>query len=151
MAASREDIKRWIKDGLVSQLKMKYLISMCDTFDHDDYPIYAKDDESLLETIKEKDGKNMQKVNEVYLLEEPQVWLDVEADKLIRYDFKLQKNESGLYPWQVEAMEKLASSGDTVVMHLDCKPGSHKQFEARLQAQKKKHNGTINKKTGERN
>lgn len=66
MAATREDIDRWILTA--RQLKAKHVISVCDTFDYDDYPVYVMPDEDLEERKKKFDGVNMQKINEVITL-----------------------------------------------------------------------------------
>jgi len=46
MAATREDVDRWIKAAKVNGFK--YIISACDTFDWDDYPVYCKSEEGLI-------------------------------------------------------------------------------------------------------
>jgi hypothetical protein len=63
MAATREDIDRWI--ATAKQLGAKYIISVCDTFDYDDYPVYVMPEDNLEEKKKLYDGHNMQKINEV--------------------------------------------------------------------------------------
>lgn len=64
MAASRVDIDRWIATAKIK--KAKFIISVCDTFDFDDYPVYVYEDENLEEKKKEYDGVNMQKINESF-------------------------------------------------------------------------------------
>jgi hypothetical protein len=68
MAASAEDISRWIKQA--KKDKMKFIISVCDTFDWDDYPVYCKDEKELLEKRIEYSGKSMQRINEVITINE---------------------------------------------------------------------------------
>ncbi len=63
MAASRADVDRWIREAKCK--KFKYIISVCDTYDHDDYPVYCINEQELLEKYKESDGKNMQRINEI--------------------------------------------------------------------------------------
>ena len=67
MAATRADVDWWIKTA--KKKKSKYIISVCDTFDWSDYPVYVSKDENL-EKIKAKyDGIDMQKINEVIELD----------------------------------------------------------------------------------
>ncbi len=66
MAATRADVDRWIENGKVNGAT--HILSVCDTFDHDDYPIYVMPTDSLIEVKAKYDGKNMQKVNEVITL-----------------------------------------------------------------------------------
>jgi len=63
MAATREDVDRWIKTA--KERGAKYIISVCDTFDYDDYPVYVMPDENLEERKKDFNGENMQRINEV--------------------------------------------------------------------------------------
>lgn len=65
MAATREDVDRWIKTARANGAK--YIISVCDTFDWDDYPVYVMPNENLEEKKQEYRG-NMQKINEVIML-----------------------------------------------------------------------------------
>lgn len=63
MTATRQDVDRWIEEA--KENGAQYIISVCDTFDWDDYPVYVMPDEDL-EKIKEGyNGVNMQKINEV--------------------------------------------------------------------------------------
>lgn len=63
MAASREEVDRWINDA--KTMGATHIISVCDTFDWDDYPVYVMPDEDLEEKKKQYNGVNMQKINEV--------------------------------------------------------------------------------------
>lgn len=63
MAASRKDVDRWIDTA--KQRGYKYIISVCDTFDYDDYPVYIKDLNELKDRMDDYDGVNMQKINEI--------------------------------------------------------------------------------------
>ncbi len=67
------DFRGWFKEGL--RQKAEYMIVVCDTYDHEDYPVYATA-ANFKEKHEEHDGKNMQRVMEVYNLSlpmEPQV------------------------------------------------------------------------------
>ena len=66
MAASAEDVGRWVEDGRTRGAT--HLISVCDTFDWDDYPVYVMPGENLEDKKKEYDSKSMQKINEVIVL-----------------------------------------------------------------------------------
>lgn len=63
MAASRKDVDRWIQTA--KDDKCKYIISVCDTWDWDDYPVYCKDLKELQKSIPRYDNTNMQRINEI--------------------------------------------------------------------------------------
>lgn len=63
MTATREDVNRWIDTA--KKKGCKYIISVCDTFEYDDYPDYCKDENDLILRYDNFDGVNMQKVNEI--------------------------------------------------------------------------------------
>lgn len=66
MAATKEDITRWFKEG--KRQKATHMIVVCDTFDYDDYPVYVKKTEDVHEICKKYNGQNMQRIMEVYKL-----------------------------------------------------------------------------------
>jgi hypothetical protein len=63
MAASRKDMDRWISTA--RERGDEYIISVCDTFDWDDYPVYCEDKEAVRRKRVDVDGVNMQTINEV--------------------------------------------------------------------------------------
>lgn len=63
MAATKEDVQGWVQHA--KDNNFRYVISVCDTFDYEDYPVYCKDKEELEEKVIKYDGVNMQKINEV--------------------------------------------------------------------------------------
>jgi len=72
MAATRQDVDRWIATAKANG--SKYIVSVCDTFDWDDYPVYCRDKVELSKAIAEYNGKNMQRINEV---------IEIKGDKVI--------------------------------------------------------------------
>ena len=66
MAASRADVDRWIETA--KEEEMKYIISVCDTWDYDDYPVYCQNVKELDEKYPEFDGVNMQRINEIIFI-----------------------------------------------------------------------------------
>lgn len=66
MGTTQEQIGSWYDDGLTA--KWAYMAVWCDTYDWSDYPSYYPDEESAQEAIN-KNGENMQKVMEVYVLD----------------------------------------------------------------------------------
>ena len=72
MAATRQDVDRWI--ATAKENGDKYIISVCDTFDWDDYPVYCRNKKELAEAVSEYDGRNMQRINEV---------IEINGDKVI--------------------------------------------------------------------
>ena len=67
MAATREDIREWFLQG--REQKATHMIVVCDTYDWEDYPVYVSKNENVREKFEEYNGKNMQKVMEVYSLQ----------------------------------------------------------------------------------
>jgi hypothetical protein len=63
MAATAQDVQDWIKHGKLQ--KATHIISVCDTFDWDDYPVFVLPNENVDEVKLKYDGKNMQKINEI--------------------------------------------------------------------------------------
>lgn len=61
---TRDDIKAWIDRGLAEGAT--HMIVVCDTFDHEDYPVYAQGADDVRQKHAAHDGKNMQRVMEVY-------------------------------------------------------------------------------------
>jgi hypothetical protein len=66
MAATHDDIRKWLKDAQESG--SSHLIVVCDTFDYDDYPVPVMPDENVRDIYNRYDDKDMQKVMEVYSL-----------------------------------------------------------------------------------
>ena len=67
MAANHKDVERWKQTA--KENGATHIISVCDTFDWDDYPVYVYANENVKEKSKEYDGKNMQKINEIIVVE----------------------------------------------------------------------------------
>lgn len=65
MAASVEDIRRWLKSAPKGT---HHMVVVCDTFDYEDYPVYVGEGEDTREVADNFNGKNMQQVMEVYSL-----------------------------------------------------------------------------------
>ena len=63
MAATRQEVDQWIKEARENDFH--YIISVCDTYDWDDYPVFCKTFDELHEKYHEYSGKEMQKINEV--------------------------------------------------------------------------------------
>lgn len=69
MAASIADIAEWFQTGLDEGAA--YMMVVCDTFDHDDYPVYTNEAEQFWLKYKAVDDQNMQRIMEVYDLRKP--------------------------------------------------------------------------------
>ena len=63
MAATRKEVNEWIK--LAKENGIKYIISVCDTFDFDDYPVYCKNTKELKRKLINFNDVNMQRINEI--------------------------------------------------------------------------------------
>lgn len=62
MAATRQDVDRWISTA--KENGFMYIISVCDTFDWDDYPVYCLNRGELIKVLP-KYNTNMQRINEI--------------------------------------------------------------------------------------
>lgn len=82
MAASREDVDRWIETAIAG--KCEFIISVCDTFDWDDYPVYCKDEAELRERYPNYSGQNMQRVNEIIQIIDGQAIENLSLNTIIR-------------------------------------------------------------------
>lgn len=63
--ATRDDLEKWFKEG-VSKGK-RYMMVLCDTYDHSDYPAFFDTAKATLE--KKASPGDMQRVMEIYDLE----------------------------------------------------------------------------------
>jgi hypothetical protein len=63
MAATRDDVNRWIETAKAHG--SKFILSVCDTFDYDDYPVYCDNLKEVEEEYQHHHGVNMQWVNEI--------------------------------------------------------------------------------------
>lgn len=70
MTATLEDLHGWYKAGK-KQKGVTHVIICHDTFDHDNYPKYAKGPEDLQKKLTETRAASMQSVDEVYDLTIP--------------------------------------------------------------------------------
>jgi len=67
MTATRQDIERWLAEGKAKGAER--VLVACDTYDHDNYPVYVMPGESARERADQLG--NMQTVDEVYDLAYP--------------------------------------------------------------------------------
>ncbi len=66
MTTTQEEIRGWLLQG--KEEGATHLIVVCDTYDHEDYPVFVKANENAKEKADEFNAKNMQRVMEVYSL-----------------------------------------------------------------------------------
>ena len=66
--ANRAQITKWFEQA--KQAKAEFLIIVCDTFDYEDYPIFTNTG-NFDENFERHNGKNMQKIMEIYNLSLP--------------------------------------------------------------------------------
>jgi len=64
MAILKSTIREWLRRG--KEGGNSHTIIICDTFDWDDYPVYCRKPEHVETAILNHNGRNMQKVMEVY-------------------------------------------------------------------------------------
>ena len=63
MSTTRETLSEWFDRG--TQQKATHMIVVCDTFDHEDYPVYVMPGQDAAKIAAEY-SKDMQRVMEVY-------------------------------------------------------------------------------------
>lgn len=66
MRTEISDIDRWFREGV--RLGATHMIVVCDSFSHEDYPVYVGTDMDIHQVVASKNGSNMQRVMEVYNL-----------------------------------------------------------------------------------
>ena len=66
MATSREDITELFTRG--KKQKATHLIVVCDTYDHEDYPVFVTKKQDAKTEVTKRNGVNMARVMEVYNL-----------------------------------------------------------------------------------
>lgn len=64
MAASKEDIRGWLQDGIARGAT--HVIVCCDGFDYEDYPVYVQPNQEASEVAARIHGSNMQACVEAY-------------------------------------------------------------------------------------
>jgi hypothetical protein len=69
MGTTRDDIRDWYREGLHQHAT--HLLVVTDTYDWEDYPVYAVDDADCTRLVAEYQGWSMQRVTEVYDLRQP--------------------------------------------------------------------------------
>lgn len=67
MTTQEENLQQW--KNRPEAKTHRYIIDMHDTFDHDHYPVFCKDQKELAEKIKEYKSKSMQTIEDVFDLE----------------------------------------------------------------------------------
>ena len=73
MTTTKEDIRGWLTEA--KKEGATHMLVVCDTFAHEDYPVFVKPGEDVRAEAKQyQRGENMQSLMEVYSLK-----LDVEA------------------------------------------------------------------------
>lgn len=64
----KKTIQGWFEEG--RKQHATHMIVVCDTFDFEDYPVYVSMKENVHEVKAKYDSKDMQKVMEVYRIED---------------------------------------------------------------------------------
>lgn len=75
MGTTREDIRGWLERA--KKAGATHMLVVCDTYDHEEYPVEVKPSENVQEVYKQYQGPNMQRVMECYNLK-----LDIEKQLL---------------------------------------------------------------------
>ncbi len=69
MTATLQDIRGYVERG--QKNGSTHVIIACDTFDHDNYPVFVSSQENVQEKIDDINKSEMQKIDEVYNLQIP--------------------------------------------------------------------------------
>lgn len=64
MGTTRDEIRAWLAQGKIQGAT--HTIIACDTYDHEDYPVHVMPGDDPRAKYEEYNGKNMQRVMEVY-------------------------------------------------------------------------------------
>lgn len=64
MGTSKQEISDWFDRGMKE--KKDYMLVVCDTFDHEDFPVYATKEKYSEVYAEYSNGKNMHRIMEVY-------------------------------------------------------------------------------------
>lgn len=64
MGTTRDEIREWLERGKAQGAT--HMIVVCDTYDHEDYPVFVMPGEDAKAKYAEYNGQNMQRVMEVY-------------------------------------------------------------------------------------
>ena len=67
MAVLKDTIRLWLANAPEGT---GHMFVVCDTFDWEDYPMYIPEDDDTSEAVKATHGINMQKIMEIYDLDE---------------------------------------------------------------------------------
>lgn len=81
MSTTNNEISRWFDEGV--KKGKKYLIVVCDAFDHEDYPVFT-DDKDFSDKYEHYKKANMQRIMEVYNLNEDK---DVQLNEPRAFNF----------------------------------------------------------------
>jgi hypothetical protein len=65
----RQQISDWFDEGVGKSAT--HMIVVCDTYDHDDYPVFATSDDDCIQKHQFYNTAPMQRVMEVYDLRQP--------------------------------------------------------------------------------
>jgi hypothetical protein len=68
MSTTRQDIDRWLA---AAPPHSTHMVVVCDTFSHEDYPVYVCPEADVRDVVKKYDGPNMQRIMEVYSFQKP--------------------------------------------------------------------------------
>ena len=66
MAVGISEIRKWVESGI--KTGATHVIIVCDTFDHEDYPVYVKQNESVKDRVSYYQRASMQEIMEIYNL-----------------------------------------------------------------------------------
>lgn len=63
---TKDDIRTWLQEGIAGGFT--HVLIVCDTFDHEDFPVFVDIDQDVYKLAAEFNGPNMTRLMEVYNL-----------------------------------------------------------------------------------
>lgn len=90
MSTSKWELGLWFDRGVAQGAT--HMIVVCDTFDHEDYPVYVMPGQNVRAEAAKYDGKNMQIIMEVYHL---QLDRDTQMAEHRAFHYELPTKEKG--------------------------------------------------------
>ncbi len=63
MAVTQEEFDHWVAHA--KKIGATHIISVCDTFDYEDYPVYVMPNQKLEEIRQKFERASMQRINEI--------------------------------------------------------------------------------------
>ena len=84
MGTSRQEIDKWFDEGIAQGAT--HMLVVCDTYDHDDYPVYVMPGQDPRKRAEPRMLGEMQRLMEVYKLDPIKKVEQLNARRVFNYD-----------------------------------------------------------------